>query len=123
MEELTTVGIDLAKDVIAACVLDTHGAVVERRVPKRETFERWAAQLPPCSVAMEACGSAHHWGRWFAARGHTARLIAAEFVIPFRKGGKNGATDAEATRHRRSSTDDALRSNQERRPAGHSGLA
>lgn len=63
MEELTTVGIDLAKDVIAACVLDTHGAVVERRVLKREAFERWAAQLPPCSVAMEACGSAHHWGR------------------------------------------------------------
>ena len=49
-----------------------------------------------CNVAMEACGSAHHWGRWFAARGHTARLIAAEFVVPFRKGGKNDTADAEA---------------------------
>ena len=47
-------------------------------------------------VAMEACGSAHHWGRWFAARGHTARLMAAEFVVPFRKGGKNDTADAEA---------------------------
>jgi len=96
MREITTVGIDLAKDVIAACVLDAHGAVVERRVFKRDAFERWAAQLPPSNVAMEACGSAHHWGRWFAARGHTARLMAAEFVVPFRKGGKNDAADAEA---------------------------
>ena len=96
MEKLTTVGIDLAKDVIAVCVLDVHGAVIERRVLRRDAFERWAAQLPPCNVAMEACGSAHHWGRWFSAYGHTARLIAAEFVVPFRKGGKNDGADAEA---------------------------
>jgi transposase len=96
MEQLTTVGIDLAKDVIAACVLDGHGAVIERRVLRRGAFERWATQLPPCNVAMEACGSAHHWGRWFAAHGHSARLIAAEFVMPFRKGGKNDTADAEA---------------------------
>jgi transposase len=96
MEQLTTVGLDLAKDVIAACVLDAHGAVIERRVLRRAAFERWAEQLPASKVAMEACGSAHHWGRWFAARGHTARLIAAEFVTPFRKGGKNDTADAEA---------------------------
>lgn len=96
MDKLTTVGIDLAKDVIAICVLDGHGAVVERRVLRRGAFERWAEQLQSCNVAMEACGSAHHWGRWFAARGHAARLIAAEFVVPFRKGGKNDTADAEA---------------------------
>lgn len=96
MEQLTTVGIDLAKDVIAACVLDVHGAVIERRVLRRAAFERWAEQLPSCKVAMEACGSAHHWGRWFAAHGHTTQLIAAEFVVPFRKGGKNDTADAEA---------------------------
>jgi len=96
VEQLTTVGIDLAKDVIAACVLDVHGAVIERRVLRRGAFERWAEQLPSCKVAMEACGSAHHWGRWFAARGHIAQLIAAEFVVPFRKGGKNDTADAEA---------------------------
>jgi transposase len=96
VEKLTTVGIDLAKDVIAVCVLDVHGAVIERRVLRRGAFERWAEQLPSCKVAMEACGSAHHWGRWFAARGHTALLIAAEFVVPFRKGGKNDTADAEA---------------------------
>lgn len=75
MEEVTTVGIDLAKDVIAVCVLDVRGAVVERRVLRRDAFERWAVQLPASSVAMEACGSAHHWGRWFAAHGHTARVL------------------------------------------------
>ena len=96
MGKLTTVGIDLAKDVIAVCVLDVHGAVIERRVLSRDAFERWAEQLPGSNIAMEACGSAHHWGRWFAARGHTARLIAAEFVVPFRKGGKNDTADAEA---------------------------
>jgi transposase len=96
MQQLTTVGIDLAKDVIAVCVLDRHGAVIERRVLRRAVFERWAEQLPPSNVAMEACGSSHHWGRWFAARGHTARLIAPEFVVAFRKGGKNDTADAEA---------------------------
>lgn len=96
MQQLTTVGIDLAKDVIAVCVLDRHGAVTERRVLRRAAFERWAEQLPLCNVAMEACSSSYHWGRWFAARGHTARLIAPEFVVAFRKGGKNDTADAEA---------------------------
>jgi transposase len=98
MEEITTVGIDLAKDVFAICVLDARGAVVERKVLRRAAFERWAEALlslsGPCVVAMEACGSAHHWGRVFAARGHTARLMAAEFVVPLRQGGKNDGNDA-----------------------------
>jgi transposase len=96
MEQLTTVGVDLAKNVIAACVLDPHGAILERRVLRRDVFERWAEQLPPSNVVMEACGSAHHWARWFADRGHTARLIAAEFVLAFRKDGKNDTADGEA---------------------------
>jgi transposase len=96
MEQVATVGLDLAKDVLAACVLDVHGAVIERRVLGRAAFERWAEQLPASNVAMETCVSAHHWGRWFAARGHTARLIAAEFVVPVRKGGKDDTADAEA---------------------------
>jgi transposase len=71
--------------------------VAERKVLRRAAFARWAESLPgPCVVAMEACGSAHHWGRVFAARGHPARLMAAEFVVPFRKGGKNDGNDAEA---------------------------
>lgn len=96
MEKLTTIGLDLAKDVIAVCMMDQHGTAIEQRVFRRDAFERCAGQLHPCTVAMEACGSSHHWGRWFAARGHAARLIAPEFVVPFRKGGKNDTADAEA---------------------------
>jgi len=96
MNQPTTVGIDLAKDVFAVCILDVTGAVVERRVLRRDAFIRWAERLAPCRVAMEACGSAHHWGRWFSSRCHTACLIAAELVKPFRLGGKNDAADAEA---------------------------
>jgi transposase len=96
MDQLTTVGIDLAKEVFAVCVLDATGTVLQRRVLRREAFIRWAEQLSLCCVAMEACASSHHWGRWFAARGHTARLIPAEFVKPFRLSGKNDAADAEA---------------------------
>lgn len=98
MQHITTVGIDLAKEVLAVCMMDATGAVVTSKVMKRDAFVAWAEQLPPCAVVMEACGSAHHWGRWFAARGHTAKLIAAEFVQPFRKStaAKNDRNDAEA---------------------------
>ena len=54
------------------------------------------ANLPPCTVAMEACGSAHHWARLFRTFGHTVRLIAPQFVKPFVKSNKNDAADAEA---------------------------
>lgn len=98
MQHITTVGIDLAKEVMAVCVMEATGSVVTSKVMKRDAFIIWAEQLPPSTVVMEACGSAHYWGRWFAARGHTARLIAAEFVQPFRKSSaaKNDRNDAEA---------------------------
>jgi transposase len=53
------------------------------------------AQLPPCLIGMEACG-AHYWGRELAKCGHTVKLMAAQFVVPYRKRGKNDANDAEA---------------------------
>ena len=99
MSNITTIGIDLAKEVFAVCAMDTTGAVVYHKTLKREAFVMWAEQLESSyTIVMEACGSAHHWGRWFAARGHTAKLIAAEFVQPFRKsmGAKNDKNDAEA---------------------------
>jgi transposase len=96
MNKTTTVGIDLAKEVFAVCVLNERGDVIERCDLRREAFEHWSKRLAPCTVAMEACSSAHFWGRWFAARGHTIRLMAAGFVAPFRKGGKSDSNDAEA---------------------------
>jgi transposase len=63
---------------------------------KREAVLNWFAQRSPCVVGMEACASAHHFARELAALGHSPRIIAAEFVRPFRLSGKNDANDAAA---------------------------
>jgi len=98
MNEITTVGVDLAKEVIAVCGADRLGKTVFTRVFRREAFAVWAVQLPPCVFGLEACGAAHHWARWLTSHGHTPRLMAAEFVKPFRKSraAKNDRNDAEA---------------------------
>ena len=98
MNEITTVGVDLAKEVIAVCAADRSGKTVFTRVFRREAFAAWAVQLPPCGFGLEACGAAHYWARWLASHGHTPRLMAAEFVLPFRKSraAKNDRNDAEA---------------------------
>lgn len=98
MNEITTVGVDLAKEVIAVCAADRTGKTVFTRVFRRDTFAAWAVQLPPSVFGLEACGAAHHWARWLASHGHTPRMMAAEFVQPFRKSraAKNDRNDAEA---------------------------
>ena len=105
MDEITRampmrVGADLAKSVIQVDGVDAAGRRVVAKALRREQFVRWCAQLPPgCMVAMEACSSAHHWARKLRALGVDARLIAANFVSPYRmegKSGKNDATDAAA---------------------------
>jgi transposase len=96
MEKITTVGLDLAKQVMAAYGVGMEGRMVLRKVLHRDQLLRWTATLAPCVVAMEACGGAHYWARELAGQGHTVRIIAAEFVQAFRKSGKNDANDAEA---------------------------
>lgn len=94
-----TIGIDLAKSVFAACELDGGGRVSQRRELRREPFAQWLAQLPAGTVvAMEACSGAHHWARRCQAHGLEPRLMAAQFVSPFRKrqSAKNDRNDAEA---------------------------
>ena len=97
---IARVGVDLAKNVIQVHAVDSSGRRLVARAIKREQFLSWCAQLPAgCVVAMEACSSAHHWGRRLRAMGLDARLIAASFVSPYRlegKGGKNDMTDAAA---------------------------
>jgi transposase len=97
---IVRVGVDLAKQVIQVHAVDASGQRVTARAFKRDQFFAWCAQLPAgCVVAMEACSSAHHWGRKLRALGLDPRLIAANFVTPYRmegKGGKNDATDAAA---------------------------
>jgi transposase len=94
-----TIGIDLAKSTFATCTLDGGGRVLERRDFKREAFGLWLAGLPAGTVvAMEACSGAHYWARRCREYGLEPRLIAAQFVTPFRKSrrAKNDRNDAEA---------------------------
>lgn len=89
------VGIDLAKNVFAVHGVNEAGKpeLVRPSVPRARLHEL-VASLPPCSVGMEACSGAHHWARLFAASGHTVRLIAPKFVVPYRLSGKRGKNDA-----------------------------
>lgn len=98
MNEITTVGVDLAKEVIVVCAGDTTGRTRFFKQFNFEGFAAWAANLPPCTIGMEACSSAHHWARFLRSHGHTPQLMAAEFVVPFRKskGAKNDRNDAQA---------------------------
>jgi transposase len=96
MEKITTVGIDLAKQMMAVCAMDAEGRTVMRKLLRREQLLRWTAALPSSVMAMEACGGAHYWARELTQQGHTVHIIAAEFVPAFRKSGKNDANDAEA---------------------------
>jgi transposase len=98
MSEITTVGVDLAKEVIVVCAGDKGGRPLFSRQFTFHGFAQWAGKLSQATFGMEACSSAHHWARWLTEHGHVAKLIAAEHVAPFRmsKGAKNDRNDAQA---------------------------
>jgi transposase len=96
MDKVTTVGIDLAKRVFVLHGVDAVGRVVLKKTVRREQLMEVVAGLLPCLVGMEACAGAHEWARRFAGLGHEVKLMAAKFVIPYRKNGKNDSNDAEA---------------------------
>ena len=96
MNQVSTVGLDLAKYIFQLHGADSAGAVVFRKKLRRGQLLAFLATLPPCTVAMEACGSAHYWGREIAKLGHTVKLIAPAYVKPFVKRQKNDMADAEA---------------------------
>jgi transposase len=94
--QITTVGIDLAKAVFQVHGVDAHGKTVLRKQLKRTQVAEFFANLSPCLIGMEACGSAHYWARKLQGFGHTVRLMAPQFVKPYVKTNKNDAADAEA---------------------------
>jgi transposase len=94
--KLTTVGIDLAKNVFQIHGVDERGKAVLRKKVSRDQMATFFVRLEPCLIGMEACGSAHHWARKLQAMGHTVRLMAPQFVKPYVKSNKNDAADAEA---------------------------
>jgi len=94
--KVTTIGIDLAKNVIQVHGVDERGKVVLRRQLRRGQVIDFFAQRPGCLVGMEACGSAHAWARRLMKLGYTVKLMAPQFVKPYVKTNKNDAADAEA---------------------------
>jgi transposase len=96
MSEISTVGLDLAKNVFQVHAIDGSGKVVLQRQLRRGAVEKFFAQLAPCIVGMEACGSAHHWARVIGGYGHQVRLMPPAYVKPYVKRNKNDSRDAEA---------------------------
>lgn len=94
--KITTVGIDLAKNVIQVHGVDERGKAMLRKQLRRNQVTAFFANLPACLVGMEACGSAHHWARTLESCGHTVKLMAPQFVKPYVKTNKNDTADAEA---------------------------
>lgn len=94
--QVTTMGIDLAKQVFQVHGIDTHGAVVLKKRLTRSALHTFMANLPPCRVGMEVSGGANYWSRRFRAYGHDVRLMSPQFVKPYVKSNKNDCNDAEA---------------------------
>src|SRR3974390_3360223 len=96
MGEVSTIGLDIAKSVFQVHGVDSDGAVAICKRVSRTRLLDFFADLPPCLVGIEACPSAHHWGRELAGLGHTVRLMPPSYVKAYLKRGKNDANDAAA---------------------------
>ena len=94
--EVKVLGIDLAKNSFHVFGEDVDGRKVTSKKVSRQKLKEFLVTLPVCTVAMEACASAHYWARLFESYGHEVRLIAPQFVKPYVKSNKNDAADAEA---------------------------
>lgn len=93
---ITSLGIDLAKNSFSVHGVDQHGKTVFRKNLSRAKLLPFLAQQPPSLIGMEACSGAHYWGRELIKLGHRVGIMASRFVAPYRKGGKNDGNDAEA---------------------------
>src|SRR5262245_35128616 len=96
MTTITSIGLDLAKKVFQVHGVDAEGKVVVARKLRRKEVLAFFAKLPPCLVGMEACGSAHYWGREIAELGNNVKLMRPKYVKAYVKRGKTDAGDAAA---------------------------
>ena len=94
--EITTIGLDLAKNVFQVHGVDATGQVLVRKSLRRAQMLPFFAKLPPCLVGIEACGTSHYWARELIKLGHQVRLMPPAYVKPYVKRGKTDAADAEA---------------------------
>ena len=93
---ITTVGLDIAKNVFQVHSIDAAEKVVVRKQLRRGQVMKFFAALPPCLIGMEACATAQHWARELTKLGHEVRLMPAKDVKAYVKRNKNDAADAEA---------------------------
>jgi transposase len=93
---LTTMGLDVAKQVFQVHGVDGHGKVVVRKQLRRKEVVEYFTKLPACEIGMEAGSSSHYWARQLQGLGHRVKLMAPQFVRPYVKTNKNDARDAEA---------------------------
>ena len=94
--EITTVGLDLAKNVFQVHAINGAGEVVARKAMRRAQVLRFFERLDPYPVGIAACGTSHHWAREISRLGHEVRLMPPAYVKPYVKRGKTDASDAEA---------------------------
>ena len=94
--QVTTIGLDLAKNIFQVHGVDAEGATVIRKRLGRASLLSFFSNLLPCVVGIEACATAHYWARELYALGHEVRLMPPAYVKPYIKRGKNDAADAEA---------------------------
>ncbi len=96
MNEVSTIGVDLAKSVFQVHGADAQGHAVFSRKLRRRQVLPFFAKLPPCLIGLEACATAHHWARELEALGHRVRLLPPRYVKAYVKRGKTDAADAAA---------------------------
>jgi transposase len=94
--QVTTIGLDIAKQVFQLHGIDAQDNAVIRKALRRAHVLPFFAALPPCLIGIEACGSANYWARELIKLGHTVKLMPPSYVKPYVKRGKNDAVDAEA---------------------------
>ncbi len=94
--DITTLGIDLAKNVFQLHGVDVNGQPSCKKKVSREKLTEFIANLPPCLIGIEACGGSNFWARKFTEFGHTIKIMGAQFVKPYVKSNKNDALDSEA---------------------------
>src|SRR5215831_9270281 len=95
-QEMSVLGIDIAKRLFHAVGMDERGTIVFRKRLSRHDLMPCIAKLPPVRIGIEACGGAHDWARRFRAHGHEVKRMAPQFVKPYVKSNKNDSRDAEA---------------------------
>ena len=94
--KITTVGLDLAKNVFHVACFAEHSKEVQKRMLQRKHVRLFFIQLPSCKVGMEACAGSHYWGRELKSLGYEVMLISAQYVKPCLRGNKNDFNDARA---------------------------